>query len=355
MSMRPINIGIIGLGAGAEPHLKSLADLVATMPVVLAATPSASRASLRRSTLPFPVTTDVRAVVDHPDIEAVIIITPPNTHFDITVACLDAGKHVLVEKPIELTSARGQQMVNLAATRHLRLGLMLQHRLRPGAIRLKAALEAEELGEIVSASAIVNWWRPQAYYDEPGRGTLARDGGGVLLTQAIHSLDLFRALVGVSSVEAAQISTTCLHRMETEDQVHALVRLGNKARDNEASSNKSGNNAAPGVIIASTAAYPGGPERIEIFGTKASASLIGGALIISRHDGTSERIEAEGRSGSGAGIMDFAHDAHRTVIADFGAAIREGRDPAIPGRDGVATQELIEAIIRQAATSHRGG
>lgn len=331
---RAIGIGIIGLGAGAEPHLKSLADLSATMPVMIAATPSAARAEARRAALPFPVTTNVDDVVNHLGVEAVIVITPPNTHLDIASACLRAGKHVLVEKPIELTSARGRVMVDLAAANNLRLGVMLQHRMRPGAQRLHHLLAERALGEIISASAIVNWWRPQAYYDEPGRGTLARDGGGVLLTQAIHTLDLFRHLVGVARVEAAQACTTPAHRMETEDQVHALVRLGGGGQ---------------GVVIASTAAFPGFPERIEIFGTKAGASLTGGALNIAWLDGRMENIEAEGRTGSGASIMDFPHDAHRAVISDFGDAIRQQREPAIPGHEAVLTQELIEAILSAAA------
>jgi predicted dehydrogenase len=112
--------------------------------------------------------------------------------------------------------------------------------------------------------------------------------------------------------------------------VHALIRLGQ---------------GAPGVVVASTAAYPGAPERIEIFGTTASASLIGGALTISRLDGSTEHVEAEGRTGSGASIMDFPHDAHRAVIADFGDAVREGRDPAIPGREAVESQRFIETVL----------
>jgi predicted dehydrogenase len=330
MSPRPIGIGVIGLGAGAEPHLSSLADLSDFMPVRIAATASAARAAARQAQLPFTVTTDINAVLADPGVEAVIVITPANTHLEIASACLRAGKHVLVEKPIELTSARGQEMVDLAVAMNLRLGVMLQHRMRPGARRLHALITEGALGEIVSGSAIVNWWRPQTYYDEPGRGTLARDGGGVLLTQAIHTLDLFRHLVGVSEIKAAQVGTTTLHRMETEDQVHALVGLGA---------------GAPGVIIASTAAYPGSPERIELFGTLGSASLIGGALNATWLDGRVEYLQAEGKSGSGASIMDFAHDAHRAVIADFGEAIREGRLPIVPGHEAVLTQELIESIL----------
>lgn len=330
---RPLGIGIIGLGAGAEPHLKSLADLTVKASAKIGATPSMARAQARQASLPFPVTTDVQAVINHADVEAVIIVTPPNTHRDLTLACLNAGKHVLVEKPLEITAARGHEMADLAARLDLRLGVMLQHHMRPGALRLKEILAADELGDILSASAIVNWWRPQAYYDEPGRGTRARDGGGVLLTQAIHTLDLFRALVGFSGVDAAQVSTTAVHRMETEDQVHALLRLGNNA---------------PGVVIASTAAFPGQPERIEIFGTRGSAALIGGALTVRRMDGAEEHVEAEGRTGSGASIMDFPHDAHRAIIADFCDAVRERRDPAVPAREALASQRMIEAILARA-------
>jgi predicted dehydrogenase len=335
-SSSALRIGVIGLGAGAEPHLKSLADLSDTMQLVLAVTPSNARAAKRQAELPCPVSTDVNAVIGHADIDAVIIITPPSTHRDLTLRCLAAGKHVLVEKPLGLTSTDGEAMARAAEANGLVLAVMLQHRCRPGALRLRAALAEGALGEIVAAHCIVNWWRPQAYYDEPGRGTLARDGGGVLLTQAIHTIDLFRALVGVRDVVAAQATRTKVHSMETEDHVHALVTL---------------DSGAPGAILASTAAYPGSPERIELFGTKGAASLIGGRLVLSLHDGTTGIVEVEGGNGggSGASIMDFPHDAHRAIIADFGASIAGGRPPAAPAREALASQQLIDQILNRAS------
>jgi predicted dehydrogenase len=331
---RTLRIGIIGLGAGVEPHLKSLADLAESMPLVLAATPSASRAARRQAELPCPVTTDIDAVINHTGIDGVIIITPPSTHRDLTLRCLAAGKHVLVEKPLGLTSAEGLAMVEAADAGGLTLAVMLQHRCRPGALRLRTALAGSVIGDIVTAQCIVNWWRPQSYYDEPGRGTIARDGGGVLLTQAIHNIDLFRSLVGVRDVVAAQAIRTSVHRMETEDHVNALVTM---------------DNGAPGAILVSTAAYPGSPERIELFGTKGSASLIGGRLTLSLYDGTVEIVEAEGGSGSGASMMDFPHDAHRAVIADFGEAVANNRPPAAPARDALVSQQLIDRILEVAA------
>jgi predicted dehydrogenase len=199
-------------------------------------------------------------------------------------------------------------------------------------LTLRNALVAGELGTVLAAAMVVPWWRPQSYYDEPGRGTKARDGGGVLLTQAIHMLDLFRLLVGVSRVEAAQATTTAAHHMETEDLVSALLRLGN---------------GVPGTLMATTAAYPGLPERIEVWGSKGSALLVGGALQLSWTAGGAEAIEAEGGTGGGANIMDFPNDAHQALLADFVEAVETGRDPVVT-KEALASQHLVDEVLRAA-------
>ena len=334
--MNKLRVAIIGLGPAAEPHAGSLIDLEQTIEVVAAATRSAARAAAFHARFRFPVTTDIDAVISNPEIDAVLVLTPPNTHLEIAGRCLRAGKHVLVEKPIDVSVERGAALVEIARRAGRQLGVVLQHRFRPGGVRLRQALAAGELGEVAAASMTVAWWRPQAYYDEPGRGTRARDGGGVLLTQAIHTLDMFRSLVGVSAVAAAQVSTTALHRMETEDHVAALVRLGN---------------GAPGQIMATTAAYPGEAERIEIIGTQGGATLAGGRLRLSFLDGREEILEAEGRSGSGASIMDFPRDAHRALIADFADAARNDRAPGVTGADALASQRLIDDILKASGLS----
>ena len=179
----------------------------------------------------------------------------------------------------------------------------------------------------------VPWWRPQSYYDEPGRGTKARDGGGVLLTQAIHTIGMFRSLVGVRRVVAAQVRTTALHRMETEDYASALIELGN---------------GAPGTITATTAAYPGRPERIEIIGSAGTAMLEGASLRAALLDGTTVEEISTARTGGGASIMDFPHDAHRDLLSDFLDAIERDRDPRVTGEDALATQRLIDEILARA-------
>ncbi len=327
-------IGVIGLGPGAEPHAKSLLDLADRVHVKAAASRTELRTQAFADRFGFPVTTDVDSVIADPAIQAVIVLTPASAHLEVAERCLRAGKHVLVEKPLELTVERAAKLVQVGRQVGRRVGVVLQHRFRPASLRLRAAIDAGELGEITAAWMLVPWWRPQAYYDEPGRGTMARDGGGVLMTQAIHTLDLFRSLVGVQSVVAAQAVTTSMHRMETEDFASALVRLGN---------------GAPGTIIASTAAYPGSPERIEITGTKGSASLIGGGLRLSILGGPDETIAPDAGTGSGAGMMDFPHDAHRAVLSDFLDAIEQDRDPMVTGEEALASQRLIADILTVAA------
>jgi predicted dehydrogenase len=329
-SMKKIGLAIIGLGPASQPHSKSLLDLSDRTEVCWAASRSSERSKAYAQQFPFRTTTDIETVINDPAVEAVLVLTPPSSHLEISQRCFAAGKHVLVEKPLELTVARAERLVEVARVSGRRFGVVLQHRFRLASVRLRQALTSGELGTIQAAFLSVPWWRPQSYYDDPGRGTLARDGGGVLLTQAIHSLDLFRSLVGVSDVIAADIHTTDLHRMETEDYVTALLRLGN---------------GAPGTLMTTTAAYPGYPERIEIIGTEGFASLVGGTLRISFLDGREETVEAEGKTGSGASIMDFPHDAHRALIADFIDAITNDRQPLVSGEEALASQRLVAAVL----------
>ncbi|MBL0407919.1 Gfo/Idh/MocA family oxidoreductase [Microvirga aerilata] len=337
--MRKLGLAMIGLGPASQPHSKSLVDLSDRVNVHWAASRSSERVNAYGQQFPFRTTTDIQAAINDPAVEAVLVLTPPSSHLEVSQLCFAAGKHVLVEKPLELTLERGEHLVQAANMAGRHLGVVLQHRFRPASLRLRQALEAGELGTVQAAFLSVPWWRPQSYYDEPGRGTLARDGGGVLLTQAIHSLDLFRSLVGVSEVIAADVHTTELHHMETEDYVAALLRLGN---------------GAPGTLMTTTAAYPGYPERIEIIGTNGFASLTGGALHLAFLDGAEEKVEAEGKTGSGASIMDFPHDAHRALITDFVDAITMNRQPLVSGDEALESQRLVAAVLAAGARSPKG-
>ena len=329
-----IGIAVIGLGAALAPHARGLAELKDRARVIHAVARNAEARRLVTEQYGFPSGADATAAIADPRVDAVMILTPTNAHLELAEAAFAAGKHVLCEKPLEVTIERGERLV--AAGRHAdrRLGIMLQMRFRAASLRLKTLLDAGALGEIQAATLSVPWWRAQSYYDQPGRGVKARDGGGVLMIQAIHALDLFRWFVGIGSVEAAMTRTTALHRMETEDFAAALVRLGN---------------GAPGTITATVAAFPGGPEQIMVIGAKGIARMDGSNLRISYLNGTEDVLQDAVGTGSGSGWMAFSHEPHKAVLADFLDAIEQVRDPAISGEEALATQRVIDAII------HKGG
>lgn len=337
MTTKKLGIALLGVGPGSEPHLQSLATLTDSVDLRWALArnnPDKARAAVPPSTR---VTGDLQDILSDPLVEAVIVATPAYTHLEIASATLAAGKHTLVEKPLDVTLARAEELVGKAEAHGVRfgvhLGVVLQHRFRPGAQRLKQLLDSGALGEVQSAVLQVPWWRSQeGYYAKAGRGTLARDGGGVLLTQAIHAIDLFRSLVGVRAVVASQIATTAIHDMETEDFASALLTLGN---------------GAPGVLVATTAMYPGRAEVLELVCRHATATLEGGTLRVQYHDGRSETVEGEAKSGSGDSIMDFSPDAHIALHRDFFGAVAEGRAPTVTGAEALATHRLIDQIVRQ--------
>jgi predicted dehydrogenase len=330
-----IGVAVIGLGNALQPHARALVDLADRVRVVWAAATSERRLNDVEQRYGFPTTTDIARAIGDPAVDAVVVLTPANTHLPIAEAAFAAGKHVLCEKPLEVSIERGERLIGVGQRAGRYLGICLQHRFRPGSRRLHDVVQSGELGEIQAATVMVPWWRPQSYYDEPGRGVLARDGGGVLITQAIHALDLFRWLVGIERIEAAQVCTTSVHRMETEDYASALVRLGN---------------GAPGTVIATVAAYPGSPEWIHIIGSKGSARIEGGSLLIAFIDGREEVLADASGTGSGANVMSFSHDAHRAVLSDFLDAIEQRRDPAVTGEEALATQRVIEAILAKGAS-----
>ncbi len=328
-----IGIAIVGIGPGAVPHLKSLHDLRDKVELRHAVARRPAQADMGPFRGILAATSDLQAALADPLVQAVIVATPPSSHLEIATACFSSAKHVLLEKPLDISLARAQTIVERARAAKRQLGVVLQFRFKPGSVALQELLTSGRLGAVQAASVRVPWWRPQSYYDQAGRGTIARDGGGVLLTQAIHSIDLFRALVGVRSVVAAQTCRSAVHRMETEDYASALLTLGN---------------GAPGHLMATTAMVPGLPESIEIIGERGSAVLAGGALNVQFVDGRTLHIASEGGTGSGANIMDFSHDAHRALLHDFVQAIEQDRAPKVTGADALATQQLIEQVLHVA-------
>ena len=324
---------VIGLGMAITPHAKSLLDLRDSVEVAGAYSPTAARRDSFAQKFGLPVTDDLDGLIEDPSIDYVVLLTPPNARMDLVKRIAKAGKHILMEKPIERSTAAAEEIVATAEQAGVALGIVLQHRFRPAAQRLGECVTDGSLGEIAAVNISVPWWRPQSYYDEPGRGTYARDGGGVLISQAIHTIDLALSIAGPVSAVVAVGGTTPIHRMESEDFVAAGIRFANGAH---------------GSMMATTSLYPGSAERIELLCTRATAVLNAGGLAVRHHDGREENIGETRGSGGGADPMDFPHDAHRALHADFISAISNHRAPRVTGRATLQVHRFIDAIIKAA-------
>jgi predicted dehydrogenase len=328
-------VALIGLGMAVTPHAKSLVDLQAD--VAWAMSPSAGRREAFAARFPFPTMGDIEAILTDRSITAVGVLTPPNTHLELVEKLAGAGKHILLEKPLDITTERSLRVVEAGAG--VTIAVVLQHRFKPAAEKLAETLKSGRLGTIVSCSTRVPWWRPQSYYDEPGRGTLKRDGGGVLLSQAIHTLDLMLSLAGPITEVCGYTATTAVHQMETEDYACAAVRYAS---------------GAIGIIEATTANYPGEAERIEFIGSKGTAVLSGYGFTARYHDGSQEVFTPPLKScGGGADPMAFPHDLHLAVWRDFLEAIEQHRAPRIPASEALKVHRLIDAMLEAGRSAYK--
>lgn len=277
----------------------------------------------------------IDAVAADPAVDFVIVITPPDARAAIVRPLAAAGKHVLLEKPMGRSGTEAREVVRLCREAGVTLGVVFQHRMRAASCKAAQMVASGDLGALGLVEIAVPWWREQSYYDEPGRGTYARDGGGVLISQAIHTIDLALSLAGPVKAVRAMAATTHFHNMEAEDFVTAGLEFAN---------------GAVGSLVASTASFPGGAESIALHFDAASLRLQSGQLHVYWRDGQSEVFGVAGGTGGGADPMAFTHEWHQSVIEDFADALIEGRTPAITGEDALAAHDLIDAITTSART-----
>jgi len=323
-------IGIVGLGMAVQPHLLAIRDLeqAGRARLVGGFSPSTPRREAFAVRWQAPIFERLDALIAASDL--VLILTPPGAHLLIAEVAADAGKHLLIEKPLEITTARAEALVALAARAGVTLGVVLQHRFRPAALRLHQAITGGALGTLLSCSASVRWWRDAAYFAQVGRGMKARDGGGVLLTQAIHTLDLLLHLAGPVTEVAAFARTSPLRSIDTEDIAAATLRF---------------ESGAIGVVDATTVAEPGFPERIEIAGTGGSAALIAERLELHVKGRAVEVLDRGAAGGGGADPMAFDHGPHRGVMVEMLDAIDEDRAPSNSGVTALPVLRLIDAVL----------
>lgn len=335
---KPVGLAVIGLGMAAKPHALALQELTEHIEVRGAFARSENARQAFQASYGFPVAPDIDTLVNDPAVDAVLLITPPNARRDLVARFAQAGKHVLSEKPLERTTAAAERIVQICADAGVQLGVVFQHRFRAASEALSTLLAGGTLGVIRVVRCDVPWWRDQGYYDDPGRGTYARDGGGVLISQAIHTMDLMLSFAGPVTSVQAQCATTAFHQMEAEDFAAGAMVF---------------KNGAVGALFASTASFPGDAESIALDCDNASVLLKSGVLTVRWRDGRVETAGEEAGTGGGADPMAFPYDWHKSLIADFAQAVREGRKPRVTGRDALNVHRLITALETSSARGRR--
>jgi predicted dehydrogenase len=328
--MGRLRVAMIGLGMAAGHHARALLDLSDQVECVAAYSQTAVRREAFAAQYPIPVTDSMEAIFDDRSIDAVLILTPPASHLELARRAVAKGKHILLEKPLEISWDRSEAIVNIANHAGVLVGVVLQNRFRPAALALDLIVRTGRLGRLVEASAAIRNWRPQSYYDVEGRGTRARDGGGVLLTQGIHTTDLLLSYAGEPKDVFSFVRTSPIHTMETEDLVTAAFSF---------------ESGAIGTLNATTCAYPGLPDRIELIGSEGTAVLSGDTLEAAFMDGSVASFGGEKTIGAGADPMAFGHDMHRALIGNFLGAVRGEDTLRVSGENALNAHRFIEAIL----------
>jgi UDP-N-acetyl-2-amino-2-deoxyglucuronate dehydrogenase len=335
--MPEIRFSIIGAGNIGKVHAQAIAALPgARLTLVCDRNPERAQAIAEPTGARW--TDDCEAAAADPQVDVVCVCTPSGNHAEIAETAAAAGKHLAVEKPIEVTLERADRITRAAAQAGVKLTCIFPSRFRMGPQKVKAAMQAGRLGQLVLADAYVKWYRTQAYYRSSWRGTWALDGGGALMNQSIHTIDLLQWLAGPAERIFGQWRTLA-HSIEAEDVASAVVSF------------RSG---ALGVIQGSTSCWPGEPARLELHGDAGTIVLEEGCIVRWQlADATAgeeeEMLNLEQRLGNvSSDPMGMSYELHRRQLADLVEAIRDDRPPAIPGSEARKSVEIILAIYRSA-------
>lgn len=282
-----------------------------------------------------------------PEIQVVTIGTASGAHLDPAVAAAEAGKHVIIEKPLEVTLERCDQIISACEKNNVKLATIFPSRFHQSSKLMKSAVESNKFGKLTMGDAYVKWYRTQEYYDSGAwRGTWELDGGGALMNQAIHSVDLLCWLMGPVKSIAGQTATLAHERIEVEDVATASIEF---------------ENGALGVIEATTAAYPGSLKKIELHGSHGSATLEEEDISVWDFAEPSEEDKSllekmSNQTETGGGASDPAaigHQAHAELFRDTLRAIETDGTPLIDGHEGRKSVEVILAIYQSAKTGQR--
>jgi UDP-N-acetyl-2-amino-2-deoxyglucuronate dehydrogenase len=326
-----VRVGIIGTGAIARLHARAYANIGYTVRACTSRTASTGRRFAEDHSAEF--VDDYRALCSHPDVDFIDVCTLPDFRLQAVEACAGSRKAVQVQKPIATTLDVAAQMIDTAARAGIALGVVSQHRFDESSRFLATALREGRLGRLLQIDAYVKWHRSNEYYARPGKGSWQVEGGGALINQAIHQVDLLRWFAGPVEELFGVWQLGAAHRIESEDVVNAVLRFAN---------------GATGVIQASTAFDPGYPERIEVHGANGSAVITGDKLTTwdVRNDTGGAPPLAQTIASGASDPMAISLEPFERQFRDFAEAVRSGRKPAVGGEEGYQALEIVDAIYR---------
>ncbi len=333
----PIGFAILGTGMVADYHQAAIlgnADLGARLIAVGHHDPTRFAALGEAFGVPC---LSFEALLDHPDVDVLCICTPSGQHAEQAIAAARAGKHILVEKPMALTVADADRMIEACATAGVRLGVTLQNRVTPPFPKLHAAVQAGQLGELTLGLVSIPYFRGQSYYDQAAwRGTRL-DDGGVLMNQGIHIVDLLCWFMG-EPVEVEGFADTLHRQIEAEDTAVAVLRFAN---------------GALATIAATTTAGSGFPHRLELYGTRGGIQVEGSSIVRWQIAGEEQSVEEAPGVASGAGAGGDPRGSpptgHTALFRDFIHALRDGRPPVV---DGVEGRRGLAAVLAIYSAAH---
>jgi UDP-N-acetyl-2-amino-2-deoxyglucuronate dehydrogenase len=336
---RQHGLGIVGAGVIAQTHAAAIAALPgAALRAVTDLAPERARAFAQAHDCA--AEPDLDALLAREDIDVVSVCVPSGRHADVGARAAAAGKHLIVEKPIDVTLEAADRLIGAARAAGVVMTVISQHRFDAGLVELRALLGAGALGRLVLGDASTKWYRSQAYYDSADwRGTRALDGGA-LMNQGIHYVDLLRWSMGPVA-EVTAVCATEAHEMEAEDVALGVIRFAS---------------GAVGTVAASTAVFPGFAQRLEISGTDGTVVVEDGEIV---HRAFRAEAPDPGLRGTratrgaavpatGADAAALATTSHAAQIADLLAAVDEGREPSVTAADGRAALEVVLAVYQSA-------
>jgi UDP-N-acetyl-2-amino-2-deoxyglucuronate dehydrogenase len=322
-----VNVGLIGAGNISDTHARAAIAAGLRIAGVYGHNREKARQMADRYDASAFATLD--ALLAHQPLDMVMIGSPSGCHADQAIAAARTGRHVLCEKPLDVSTARIDQLLGEVTRAGVTLGVFFQDRLKPDVVEMKRRIEAGEIGAPLLATGEVKWSRPRGYYaSSRWRGTWALDGGGALMNQGIHTVDLLLHLLG-PVVAVSGVTATRVHDIEAEDTATALVQFLSGAQGT--------------IDVTTAAALPGSPRRLRIAGTTGSLTLEGDRLMDSA--GVSPVSQPPENAASPV-VSDVSH--HQRMIDDFVDAIRNRRAPICDGREGRRSVAVIEAIYRSA-------